>query len=86
MVLFSMVLAALRDDLNTPAALARLSAIDDPATLSLVTEAVGAAAGAAAGIGVAVFGGMYGSIVDRIIKGDPKKVVATVPGVTAVSR
>jgi hypothetical protein len=38
------------------------------------------AGGAAVGVGVMAFGGMYGGIVDRIIKGDPKKVVATVPG------
>jgi hypothetical protein len=37
------------------------------------------AGGALAGVGVAAFGGMYGTIIDRIVKGDPKKVVATVP-------
>lgn len=38
------------------------------------------AGGAAAGISIAAFGGMYAGIVDRIVKGDPKKVLATVHG------
>jgi hypothetical protein len=38
------------------------------------------AGGAAAGISIAAFGGMYGGIVDRIVKGDPKKVITTVRG------
>src|SRR5690606_8900255 len=37
------------------------------------------AGGAAAGIGVAAFGGVYGSIIDRIVRGDPKKVITTLP-------
>jgi hypothetical protein len=38
------------------------------------------AGGAAAGVGMGAFAGFYGAIVDRIVKGDPKKVVAAVPG------
>lgn len=42
------------------------------------------AGGAAVGVGVAAFGGVYGSIIDRIVKGDPKKVLTTVPGENGV--
>lgn len=34
---------------------------------------------AAAGVGIAAFGGTYGMIIDRIVKGNPKKVIASVP-------
>ena len=36
--------------------------------------------GAAAGMSVAAFGGLYASLSDWILKGNPKKVLTTVPG------
>ena len=37
------------------------------------------AGGAAVGIGIGAFAGLYGTIVDRIVHGDPKKVITTIP-------
>lgn len=38
------------------------------------------AGGAAAGFGMTAFAGLYGTVIDRIVHGDPKRVLTTVSG------